>query len=181
MHFFNVHRFISQNADFLFAQNHTKSKDINKPTEVAVPTEGCPMEICAPLPPLEAFLPSMSEEDRAVHFYDLIEIGDSLCCRVIAKNMSGLMLQVLCFGTATAKSRHLEDLKLRCICPAADVAEEARPFEIGDLTAVAVSDVRREAQRMLVTMKVDSLPEAVRSKTKLGPIQNSGQLPYLYR
>ena len=70
-------------------------------------------------------------------------------CRVVQKSMSGLMLTVLCLDPVTNKSRYIEDLKIRCFCPSAemipasDPKDPVRSYEAGDTVRVVCLEVGR--------------------------------------
>ena len=61
--------------------------------------------------------------------------------------MSGLMLSVLCLDPITSKSRFIEDIKIRCFCPSAemipasDPRDPVRSYESGDVVRVVVLEV----------------------------------------
>ena len=61
--------------------------------------------------------------------------------------MSGLMLSVLCLDPITGKSRFIEDIKIRCFCPSAemipasDPRDPVRSYESGDVVRVVVLEV----------------------------------------
>lgn len=102
--------------------------------------------------------------------------------------MSGLLLNVQCFGSTTLKSRDLDDLKLRCFCPSAEmipaqsaVANTQRSYEINDYVCVVVIEVKKESQRLLVGMKPDLLDESIRDRVKLGLIVSQTDLPQPFR
>ena len=73
--------------------------------------------------------------------------GDTIFCRVVQKSMSGLMLSVLCLDPITSKSRFIEDIKIRCFCPSAemipasDPRDPVRSYESGDIVRVVVLEV----------------------------------------
>ena len=61
--------------------------------------------------------------------------------------MSGLMLSVLCLDPITSKSRFIDDIKIRCFCPSAemipasDPRDPVRSYESGDIVRVVVLEV----------------------------------------
>ena len=59
-----------------------------------------------------------------------VTAGDAVVCRVGGKSQAGLMLSLICLHPATGKSRLLEDLRIRCFCPAAELlpARWVRPL-----------------------------------------------------
>ena len=65
-------------------------------------------------------------------------------------------------------SRYVDDVKIRCFCPAAemipaiDSVDPNRSYELNDYTYVVVLEVKKDAQRLLVGMKSENLPEATR-------------------
>ena len=125
------------------------------------------------LPPFEVFT-SVDEDDRCRHFFDCISAGDVLLCRVVQKSMSGLMLSALCLDPVTDKSRYIEDLKIRCFCPtaemipASDPRDPVRSYEAGDIVRVVCLEVKLDSQRLLAGMKSSSLRAEMAGVVKLG-------------
>ncbi len=120
-----LHRFISQNMESLFRSCgvHQRQKGIPKITSSSVDNI---------IPPMEAFLSQhMSKEDRIRHFFEIPFEGDILYCSVNGKNISGLLLSVLCFAPESGKARMLVDLDIKCFCPAVETvpSEEGRPYD----------------------------------------------------
>lgn len=101
--------------------------------------------------------------------------------------MAGLLLNIQCFGNTTKKSRELDDLKLKCLCPAAEMipaqSEQfvSRSYEIGNFVCVVVLEVKKESQRLLVSMKKESLAESIRDQVKLGLVPGNLELPQAYK
>ncbi len=97
-----------------------------------------------------------------------------LICRVGAMNKAGLLLNVLCFGGTTRKSRLVHDLRLRCFCPAEETVPPTEPpgrrsYDKDDVVATVVLEVRRDSQRLLVSMKAENLrDESQRDTVRLG-------------
>ena len=163
-----LHRFISQNVEKLYknnssSNNYSSVKLDNDHTE----------ELAALLPPFEVFT-SVDEDDRCRHFFDCISAGDVLLCRVVQKSMSGLMLSALCLDPVTDKSRYIEDLKIRCFCPtaemipASDPRDPVRSYEAGDIVRVVCLEVKLDSQRLLAGMKSSSLRAEMAGVVKLG-------------
>ena len=106
-------------------------------------------------------------------------MGDSLLCRVGQKSMSGLMLSVLCLDPVTNKSRYIEDLKIRCFCPAAemipasDPSDPLRSYEAGDIVRVVCLEVKLESQRLMAGMKTSGLKVELQNIVKLGLCQST--------
>ena len=71
------------------------------------------------------------------------------------------IISQLCF-------RYVEDVKIRCFCPAAemvpavDAVDPNRSYELNDFTYVVVLEVKKDAQRLLVGMKSENVPEETR-------------------
>ena len=93
--------------------------------------------------------------------------------------MSGLMLSVLCLDPVTNKSRYIEDLKIRCFCPApemipaSDPADPLRSYEAGDIVRVVCLEVKLESQRLMAGMKTSGLKVDLQNILKLGLCQPS--------
>ena len=115
-----LHRFISQNMESLFRKTEIESKTTSGQNNDSV------------LPPIEAFACRfMSKEDRIRFFFEIPQEADILYCSVNAKNMTGLLLNVLCFAPDSGKARLLLDLGIKCFCPAAELVpcEEGKSFD----------------------------------------------------
>jgi len=173
-----LHRFISQNSDKLFSENpNTSMSNIRLDNDQVE-------EHAALLPPFESFT-DVHEDDRCRHFFDAIVPGDTIFCRVVQKSMSGLMLSVLCLDPITSKSRFIEDIKIRCFCPSAemipasDPRDPVRSYESGDLVRVVVLEVKVESQRLLAGMNNASLRPELQNIVKLGLVQPN-DLPATY-
>jgi len=99
--------------------------------------------------------------------------------------MSGLMLSVLCLDPITSKSRFIEDIKIRCFCPSAemipasDPRDPVRSYESGDVVRVVVLEVKVESQRLLAGMNSGSLRPELQNIVKLGLVQ-ANDLPATY-
>jgi hypothetical protein len=120
-----LHRFISQNMESLFRNCgvQQQQKGIHKMKSSGVDNI---------IPPIETFLSRhVSKEDRIRHFFEIPCEGDILYCSVNTKNISGLLLNVLCFAPESGKARMLVDLGIKCFCPAAETvpSEEGRPYD----------------------------------------------------
>ena len=116
------------------------------------------------------------------------------------------MLSVLCLDPITSKSRFIEDIKIRCFCPSAemipasDPRDPVRSYESGDLVRVVVlevgdileyriririialpmcSQVKVESQRLLAGMNNGSLRPELQNIVKLGLVQPN-DLPATY-
>ena len=134
--------------------------------------------VSANMPPYEFFASKqIDKEDRLRHVFEILSISDVLYCRVSALNASGLLLNVCCFaGTnlnpqnqenITASSRYMDDLKIKCFCPADELVGASenlakdkgriRSYETGDFVCVVVLEVKRDVQRLLVSMKCSTL------------------------
>ena len=114
-----VHKFISQNTRTLFRTRAESSS-----------TSG----ICCDdiVPPIETFAARhVSKDDRVRRLYELLREGDILYCTVIGKNVSGLLLSVLCFAPESGKARMASDLGLKAFCPASEMipADEGKSFD----------------------------------------------------
>jgi len=173
-----LHRFISQNSDKLF-------DELLNPNVSSIRLDNDQVEEhAAVLPPFEAFS-DVHEDDRCRHFFDAIVPGDTIFCRVAQKSMSGLMLSVLCLDPITAKSRFIEDIKIRCFCPSAemipasDPRDPVRSYESGDIVRVVVLEVKVESQRLLAGMNSASLRPELQNILKLGLVQ-ANDLPATY-
>lgn len=65
-------------------------------------------------------------------------------------------------------ARLIDDAKVRCFCPTAemipaeDPVDPKRNYEFNDYAYVVVLEVKREAQRLLVGMKKESVAENIR-------------------
>jgi len=163
-----LHRFISQKVDKLFTEQEER---VVGRREVRHQVE----EHAALLPPLEAFA-EVDEDDRCRHFFELVAPGDTVYCRIVSKSASGLMLSVLCLDPITGKSRYIEDVKIRCFCPSAEMVppdpkDPGLAYEGGDLVRVVVLEVKVESQRLLAGMHSTSLPPLSRSQVKLGLVK----------
>jgi hypothetical protein len=115
-----LHRFISQNVESLF-----RKPEIGSDTKSVLNHDNI-------LPPIETFTSRfMSKEDRIRHFFELPHEADILYCSVNAKNISGLLLNVLCFAPESGKARMLLDLGIKCFCPAAEITpcEEGKSYD----------------------------------------------------
>eukprot|EP00092_Neocalanus_flemingeri_P103489 GFUD01132444.1.p1 GENE.GFUD01132444.1~~GFUD01132444.1.p1 ORF type:complete len:836 (+),score=222.84 GFUD01132444.1:36-2543(+) len=173
-----LHRFISQNSDKLF--NETLNTNVSS---IRLDNDQVE-EHAALLPPFEAFT-DVHEDDRCRHFFDAIIPGDTIFCRVVQKSMAGLMLSVLCLDPITAKSRFIEDIKIRCFCPSAemipasDPRDPVRSYESGDIVRVVVLEVKVESQRLLAGMNSSSLRPELQNILKLGLVQ-ANDLPATY-
>jgi len=173
-----LHRFISQNSDKLF-------NEILVPNVSSIRLDNDQVEEhAALLPPFEAFT-DVHEDDRCRHFFDAVIPGDTIFCRVVQKSMSGLMLSVLCLDPITGKSRFIEDIKIRCFCPSAemipasDPRDPVRSYESGDVVRVVVLEVKVESQRLLAGMNCASLRPELQNILKLGLVQ-ANDLPATY-
>ena len=173
-----LHRFISQKAERLFKQPSESGKAGGR-GEVRDQVE----EHAALLPPLEVF-GDINEDDRCRHFFEVIAPGDTILGRVVSMSTSGLMLSVLCMDPSTGKSRHIEDAKIRCFCPAAecvppDPKNSGASYNGGELVRVVVLEVKVESQRLLAGMHITSLPPLKRNLARLG-IVSVADLPAPY-
>ena len=173
-----LHRFISQKAERLFKHSVGPGSGGGK-GEARDQVE----EHAALLPPLEVFA-DINEDDRCRHFFEVIAPGDTVLGRVVSMSSSGLMLSVLCMDPSTGKSRHIEDAKIRCFCPAAecvppDPKNPGGSYSGGELVRVVVLEVKVESQRLLAGMHMTSLPPLNRNQVKLG-IVNVADLPAPY-
>ena len=190
-----LHRFISQNSEKLYRE----STVVEDQTNIKLDND-LVEEHAALLPPFEVFT-NVHEDDRCRHFFDVstfatisvdllesfdfyccvsvqtIKVGDSLMCRVGQKSMSGLMLSVLCLDPVTNKSRYIEDLKIRCFCPApemipaSDPSDPLRSYEAGDIVRVVCLEVKLESQRLMAGMKTSGLKVDLQNILKLGLCQ----------
>jgi len=174
-----LHRFISQNSERLFTtdRGHVSQLSITLDNDQVE-------EHSALLPPFEAFT-DIHEDDRCRHFFEAITPGDTIYCRVIQKSMSGLMLSVLCLDPITSKSRFIDDIKIRCFCPSAemipasDPRDPVRSYESGDIVRVVVLEVKVESQRLLSGMHSSSLKPELQNIVKLGLVL-ANDLPSTY-
>ncbi len=161
-----LHSFIAQNVTGLFS-----SWPQNKAQIAASLADE--EKVTAILPPMETFLPLADTESRTLHFFELVKPGDALYCAIGAQNRSGLLLKVLCFAGPSTKSRRLDDLRLRCLCPADQFSSDfnaGSTENVGVFVCVTVLDVKRDAQRMLASMKEENLsPE--NKDIKLGVVK----------
>jgi hypothetical protein len=173
-----LHRFISQKADRLFVESDGKDRARTGPVPDQVE------EHAALLPPFETFS-DVHEDDRCRHFFEAVKPGDTIFCRIVSKSAAGLMLSVLCLDPATGKSRHIEDVQIRCFCPSAEMVTACDPkdphrtYESGELVRVVVLEVKVESQRLLAGMHITSLPPLNRNAVKLGLVA-ADDLPASY-
>ena len=114
-----LHNFIAQNTKTLFRKKEAA-------------TSGSRTSCDDIVPPIETFVGNrVSKEDRVRRLYELLREGDILFCSVIGKNVSGLLLSVLCFAPQSGKARAASDLGVKAFCPAAEMvaAEEGKSYE----------------------------------------------------
>jgi len=111
-----LHKFISQNTKTLF-----RKRDDREPETFG--------GICDDIvPPIETFAGNrISRDDRVRLLYEVLHVGDVLFCSVIGKNVSGLLLNLLCFAPESRKARVLSDLDVKAFCPAVEMI----PAELG--------------------------------------------------
>ena len=208
----DLHRFIASNIKQIFKKNQTicsttitsaKAADTSEKKEELEPKPNDCIEITnkqpqhllsASMPPYELFASSVIDrEDRLRHVFEILTVSDIIYCRVAALNASGLLLNVCCFAginlgshlhqSNIEKSRYMEDLKIKCFCPADELvgASETqakdkgrlRSYQTGDFVCVVVLEVKRDTQRLLVSMKCNTLldPESAERKCKSHGIQ----------
>ncbi len=203
-------RFIAQNVDGLFGERYVKSDGISvgKARTTSSQQHQEDWKVCG-LPPMETFFPHLDPERRVLHFFELVQPGDVLLCRVGAMNAAGLLLKVLCFHPDCGKSRLLHDLRLKCFCPTTETVPTTetgrrwdelpssflmlmnynkffmtllnyfRNYDKEDMVTTVVLEVRRDSQRLLVSMKT---PEdiALPSGVRLGSTPFSARCPAPY-
>ena len=81
--------------------------------------------------------------------------------------------------------RFIEDIKIRCFCPSAemipasDPRDPVRSYESGDIVRVVVLEVKVESQRLLAGMNSASLRPELQNILKLGLVQ-ANDLPATY-
>jgi len=116
-----LHKFIAQNTETLFRKQEGGS------------SSGAHAVSCEDVvPPIETFVTKyVSKDDRVRRFYELVDEGDVLYCTIASKNVSGVLLNVLCFAPESGKARVVLDLGIKCFCPAAEMvpAEEGRFYD----------------------------------------------------
>lgn len=107
-----LHKFISQNTKTLF-----RKRDYNDPEN------STSRSICDDIvPPIETFAGlRISKDDRVRRLYEVLQVGDVLYCSVIGKNLSGLLLSLLCFAPESGKARMVSDLDVKAFCPAVEM------------------------------------------------------------
>ena len=136
--------------------------------------------LSANMPPYELFASDIiDKEDRLRHVFEILSVNDVIYCRVTALNASGLLMNVCCFAglsldknldeDAIRKSRYMEDLKIKCFCTADELlgASETlskekgrvRSYQTGDFVCVVIIEVKRDVQRLLVSMKYSALSD----------------------
>lgn len=75
--------------------------------------------------------------------------------------------------------RYVDDVKIRCFCPSAemvpaeDPVDPNRNYEFNDYAYVVVLEVKKDAQRLLVGMKKESVCEQLRSDTQYKFVANN--------
>ena len=146
--------------------------------------KNCDHLISANMPPYESFASNLiDKEDRLRHVFEILSVGDVIYCSVAALNTSGLLLNLCCFAginldqhllQKNEKSRYVKDLKIRCFCPADELigASETqergkgrvKSYQIDDLVCVVILEVKKDVQRLLVSMKTNSLQEPDNAK-----------------
>ena len=162
-----LHKFIAANATKLFKTN-TCFPQSNTSQNTGE------RYLSAVLPPFETFaLDRISTEERLLDIFNkLLAVGDVIYCKITAMNSSGLLMNACCFADLNlsqreqrfkrAKTRYLYDLKIKCFCPAEelvaahDAKDPSRSYSRDDYVAVTVLEVKRDVQRLLVGMKIDS-------------------------
>jgi len=170
-----LHRFITQNFRSIFRQNEQQKREsceeVNQDDARAI------------IPPIETFY-RINEDNRTRHFFDMVEPGDVLLCRISAKNIQGLLMNVLGFMSGFGKSRYIRDLRHKAFCPSDEMLpNQVKPYETHDIVCVIVLEVKKENQRLLVTMKTDSISDPIRQE-KVGKIPlgqfSEKNIPTLY-
>ena len=166
--------------------------------------------VSANMPPYEVFASNLIDrEDRLRHVFEVISVSDVIYCRVAALNASGLLLNVCCFASLNlevytadgiiSKSRYMDDLKIKCFCPADETVGASenqtsekgrlRSYQTDDYVCVVVLEVKRDVQRLLVGMKCSTLPNPglAEKRCKINGIRlglvpgGASSLPLLYK
>lgn len=200
----DLHRFIASNIKQLFKvykRKHNTSDTSDSPEKIndASTINDKNEKLVAYMPPYELFATlDIDPEDRIRHVFEILEVNDVLYCKVVALNSSGILLNACSFAGTNlstplhqkdeSKSRYIEDLKIKCFCPADELIGSnetlengrVRSYQTGDFVCVVVLEVKRDAQRLLVSMKCNTLlkPELAKNKCKalgirLGLVPNS--------
>ena len=225
----DLHRFIATNMIKIFKENQKACSNVKltEPVDGKCTTnnQGAQVKdensewnqkkdtqhlLSANMPPYEMFASKLiDKEDRLRHVFEVISVSDVIYCRVAALNASGLLLNVCCFASINldvstadgivSKSRYMDDLKIKCFCPADEMVGASenqtidkgrlRSYQTGDYVCVVVLEVKRDVQRLLVGMKCNTLPNPViAGKTcmihgiRLGLVPGGvSSLPHLYK
>ena len=179
----DLHRFIAGNINQLFKDDKHKLKKLNyeesnQHSDDQLQTKDKREKLSANMPPYEVFAARyIDPEDRLRHLFEILEVNDVLFCKVTALNSSGLLLNACSFAGINlstplnkkdkTKLRYIEDLKVKCFCPADELVGthetlekgRVRSYQTGDFVRVVILEVKRDAQRLLVSMKCSSLLE----------------------
>ncbi|XP_067003369.1 NK-tumor recognition protein isoform X2 [Anabrus simplex] len=162
-----LQQFILKKAAFLFDSSLKQNNDEVK--ERPAGDEDC----FAIMPPYETFV-AMDKQSRQRHFFQNIKKGDIVICTISIKNVTGMMLKVLC--TDGDDGRYAADLNVKAFCPlsnwipAADKKSINRIYGIGDTVCCEVLEVIPDAEKLVVGMKGVTLPPGSEYASRLGLI-----------
>jgi len=166
-----IHRFIAQKAEALFqpesGHEHRASLGMENVEDHA-----------AIIPPIEVFS-NIDPDTRTKHVLRGLCVGEPLLCKVQNVSNSGLVLQLVAMDPVSGKSRHVEDLKIKGFCPAAEITA-GNEYRNEDIVRVAVLEVKPESEKFLAGMRNCHLPHDLQNIVRLGSVQPS-DLPITLR
>ena len=114
-----------------------------------------------------------------------LEQGDLLCTKLINRNDAGLLCVVICMDGG--KRREIHDCNIRVFCPHSHVVpmsgshgRDYDGYQIGDLLRLVVISFNPAQSKIIVSMKIEYLPQKCANKFHLGLLSDQ-ELPVHYR